>query len=57
MAFFGGGNSPYSINIFWLPKKVVGKITGSKNKGSCHYLFRELNILTVQSQYIFLSLL
>jgi len=51
---FGGGNSPYSINIFWLQKKkVVWIITGSKNKGSCHNLFRGLNILTVQSQYVY----
>lgn len=36
--------------------KVVRIITGSKNRGSCHDLFRRLNILTVHSQHIFLLL-
>jgi hypothetical protein len=34
-------------------KEVVRIITGSKNKDSCYYLFRKLNIPTLQSQYIF----
>jgi hypothetical protein len=53
MAVLGGGNSSYNINIFLLQKKVIRIITGSKNKGSWHNMFRRLNILTVQSQYIF----
>lgn len=39
--------------IFYCKKKVVRIITGSKNKSSCHALFRSLNILTLQTQYIF----
>jgi len=50
-----GGNSHYNINFFRLQKsnKII---TGSKNKDSCCDLFRKLNIVTLQSQYIFLLL-
>lgn len=49
-----GGKYPYCINIFRLQKKkVVRIITYSKNQDLYHDLFRILNILTLQFQYIF----
>ena len=43
-------------SIFLGYKKVISIITDSKNKDSCCDLFRKLNIVTLQSQYIFLLL-
>ena len=46
------GNSTDSNEIFKLQKKAVRIITNSNNRTSCRKLFKELSILTLQSQYI-----
>jgi len=47
------GNSPYSIHILRLQKKKIRTITNSKKRDSCRNLFRNLNVFTFISQYIF----
>jgi hypothetical protein len=47
------GNSPYSINIFPLQKKIVRIITNSKDRASCTNLLKNLNIFTFISQYLY----
>jgi hypothetical protein len=47
------GNSPCSIHIFKLQKRAIRIITNSGNRDSCRELFKELEILPLQSQYIF----
>jgi hypothetical protein len=46
------GNSPHSEEIFKLQKRII--MNSSKNV-SCWQLFKELNILPIQSQYILKS--
>jgi hypothetical protein len=47
-----GGNSSYSSHIFWLQKKAVRIIMGSRpRRDSCRELFKHLRILPLQSQY------
>jgi hypothetical protein len=46
------GNSSYNNIIFKLQKQIIRIITNSNNRTSCHDLFKELNILPLQSQYI-----
>jgi hypothetical protein len=46
------GNSSYSEDILKIQKRIVRLIMNSGKKASCQQLFRELNILPVQSQYI-----
>ena len=50
------GNSPESIKIFRLQKKIIRIITGCRHMDSCRKLFINLEILSLPSQYI-LSLL
>jgi hypothetical protein len=45
------GSSPYSINIVWLQKKII--TTNSKNRDSCRNLFKNPNIFTFISQYLY----
>jgi len=47
------GNVPYSIHIFKLQEKTIRTITTSSNRASCRNLFKNLNIFTFMSQYIF----
>jgi hypothetical protein len=47
------GSSPHCINIFRLQKKILSIITNISKNESCRKLFSNLNILTLQSQYIF----
>jgi hypothetical protein len=47
------GNSPNSIDIFWLKKKVIRIISGIKSSDSCNEYFKKLRILPLLSQYIF----
>jgi hypothetical protein len=51
------GNSSYSSHMFWLQKKAVRIITGSRPRDSCRELFKHLRILPLQSQYILSVLL
>jgi hypothetical protein len=50
-------NSPHSIHIFRLQKRIVRIIINSRGRDSCRELFRNLNILPLQSQYIYSLLL
>jgi hypothetical protein len=47
------GNSGYATKIFKLQKRVMITITGVENRDSCRELFKNLNFLTLASQYIF----
>jgi len=51
------GNSSHSEEIFKIRKRIVRIITNSSKNASCQHLFKELNILPIQSQYIFSILL
>jgi len=51
------GNSSYSKNIFKVQKRIVRVIMTSGRRDSCSELFRHLNILPLQSEYIFSLLL
>jgi hypothetical protein len=44
--------STYSKIIFTIQKRVIRIITNSSNKDSCQDLFKKLNILPLQSQYL-----
>jgi hypothetical protein len=46
------GNFPYSIKIFRMQKRITRIITNLTKRASCHTLFKELNILPSQVQYV-----
>ena len=46
------GNSPHSIKIFRMQKRIIRIMIGCKNRVSCRNLFRRLEILPFVSQYI-----
>jgi hypothetical protein len=48
---FWGGNSHHSINIFKIQKRIIRIITHTGRRDSCHQLFKQLQILTLPSQY------
>jgi len=45
------GNSSHSEEIFKIQKKIIRIIMNSSKNASCRQLFKELNILPIQSQY------
>ena len=47
------GNSVLSHGIFKIQKRVIRLITNSGIKDSCRYLFKELKILPLYSQYLY----
>ena len=47
------GVSTHSKIIFKIQKRIIRIIMNSGNKDSCQDLFKKLNILSLQSQYIF----
>ena len=47
-----GGNSATSGEVFQLQKRAIRIITNSHKRTSCQNLFKELNILLLQSQYL-----
>ena len=51
------GNSCHSEEIFKIQKKIIKIITNSSKNASCRQQFKDLNILPIQSQYIFSILL
>jgi hypothetical protein len=51
------GNSPCSTNIFKIKKRIIQIMTKSRSRDSCRQLFKRLEILPLQSQYIFSVLL
>jgi hypothetical protein len=48
-----GGNSSYSNTIFKLQKRIITINLGARARDSCSEYFRELNILPLQSQYMY----
>jgi len=50
------GNSSHYIEIFKIQKRVIRIITKSGSKTSCRQLFKQLEILPLQSQYILSTL-
>ena len=51
------GNSSYSDDIFKIQKSIIRLIMNSSRNASCRRLFKDLNILPIQSQYIYSILL
>jgi len=51
------GQSPDSLKVFLLQKRVIRIMMGCGGRDSCRRLFVELGILTLPSQYIFCLLL
>jgi len=51
------GNSPHSINIFKIKKRIIRIMTNSNRRETCRPLFHQLGILPLPSQYIFSLLL
>jgi hypothetical protein len=51
------GQSPDSLKVFLLQKRVIRTMIGCGRRDSCRRLFVELGILTLPSQYIFCLLL
>ena len=47
------GNSPISRDIFKIQKRAIRIITNKSRRGSCKHFFKQLQILTLPSQYIF----
>jgi hypothetical protein len=51
------GNSYYSGDTFKIQKRIIRIIMNSSRNASCRQLFKDLNILPIQSQYIYSLLL
>jgi hypothetical protein len=51
------GNSPQNIDTFKIQKRIIWIMTKSRSRDSCRHLFKGLEILPLQSQYIFSVLL
>jgi len=47
------GNSHPSNSIFKIQKRIIRIITNTSSCDSCHHLFKQLQILSLPSQYIF----
>ena len=47
------GNSHHSNSIFKIKKGIIRIITNTGSHDSCHQLFKQLQILSLPSQYIF----
>jgi len=56
MESFSGEIPQTAIKYFWLKKKIVRIMTGSRPKTSCKPLLQSLGILTITSQYILSSM-
>jgi len=48
------GNSSYSDDIFKIQKRIIRIIMNSSRNDSCRQLFKDLNILPIRSQYIYI---
>jgi hypothetical protein len=46
------GNSPTSINVFRLQKRIIRVIINARTRDSCKDLFKNLKILPMYPQYI-----
>ena len=51
------GKSQHSIDNFKIQKRIIWNMTKSRNRDSCRQLFRRIEILPLQFQYIFSVLL
>ena len=51
------GNSPPNTDIFKIQKRIIKIMTKSRSRDSCRHLFKRLEVLPLQSQYIFSVLL
>jgi hypothetical protein len=51
------GNSSHNEEMFKIQKKIIRIIMNSSKNASCRHLFKELNILPIQLQYMFSILL
>jgi len=51
------GNSIYTDDIFKIQKRIIRIIMNSGRNAPCWQLFKDLNILPIQSQYIYSILL
>jgi len=51
------GNLPHNTDIFKMQKRIIWIMTKSRSRDSCRQLFKWLEILLLQSQYIFSVLL
>ena len=49
------GNSSYSEDIFKVQKRIIRIIMNSSRSASCWQVFRDLNILPIQSQHIYIQ--
>jgi len=47
------GNSHLSSNFFKIQKRIIRIINNKSKHDSCHHLYKQLQILTLPSQYIF----
>ena len=47
------GNSPHSIRVFKMQKRIIRIMTKSRCRDSCRQLFKKLGLLPLYSQYIF----
>ena len=47
------GNSHYSNSIFKIKKRIIIIITNTSRRESCRPLYKQLQILSLQSQYVF----
>jgi hypothetical protein len=58
MALFWGGDSSHSKIIFKIQKTIIiGVVVGSSSRDACHELFKNSEVMPLQSQYIFSLLL
>jgi hypothetical protein len=51
------GNSPHNTDIFKIQKRIIEIMTKSRSRDSCRRLFKRLEILPLQYQYVFSVLL
>jgi len=50
------GNSSYAKKVFILQKKIIRINTNTRPKDSCREIFRNMQIMTLYSQYIYILL-
>lgn len=51
------GNSPHSVKVFKMQKRIIRIITNSGNRDSCRKLFKKMEILPFYSQYLYTLIL
>jgi len=47
-----GGNSTDSKSLFYIQKKIIGTMAGTKRRASCRELFKKFNILPLAGEYL-----